>query len=156
EARALLAQRAGISLEDDSGPNVARLQLLEAVRWASEQYQHCLLESPLAENARRYLGERKLSGEMVRKFGLGFAPLSGDWLLQQANRQNVSQQTLEEVGLLAQRTSGAGWYDRFRDRIMFPIRDLRGQVLGFGGRILPSSPLSDRSPKYYNSAETPL
>src|SRR4029077_4596700 len=98
----------------------------------------------------------KLLGETVRKFGLGFAPLSGDWLLQQANRQSVSFQTLEEVGLLGQRTAGAGGYYRFRDRIMFPIRDGRGQVLGFGGRILPNPPLSDRAPKYYNSAETPL
>jgi DNA primase len=156
EARALLAQRAGIALDQEDNASAARLQMLEAVRWAAEQYQHCLLESPLAEQARRYLGERKLQGEMVRKFGLGFAPLSGDWLLQQASKQSIPFEILAEVGLLGQRSAGAGWYDRFRDRVMFPIRDGRGQTVGFGGRILPNSPLSDRAPKYYNSAETPL
>lgn len=63
---------------------------------------------------------------------------------------------MEKVGLIAQRDEGRGYYDRFRDRLIFPIRDARGQTVGFGGRILPSSPLSARGPKYYNSAETPL
>ncbi|HLW67546.1 MAG TPA: DNA primase [Gemmataceae bacterium] len=156
EARAMLAQRAGIALDQNDGANAVRLQMLDAVRWAAEQYQHCLLESPLAEQARRYLGERKLQGETVRKFGLGYAPLSGDWLLQQATKKSIPFKILQEVGLLGERSAGAGWYDRFRDRIMFPIRDGRGQTVGFGGRILPNSPLSGRPPKYYNSAETPL
>src|SRR5439155_23453167 len=59
-------------------------------------------------------------------------------------------------GLIAPRQTGNGFYDRFRDRVMFPIRDPRGQTVGFGGRILPTSPYATRAPKYYNSAETPL
>src|SRR5207253_8840008 len=92
--------------------------------------------------------------ETVRRFGLGYAPLSGEWLVQKAAGKAFD--VLETVGLLAPRTGGNGHYDRFRDRVMFPIRDPRGQTVGFGGRILPSSPLSAKGPKYYNSAATPL
>jgi DNA primase len=130
--------------------------MLEQMKWAAEQFQRCLLDSTLAEAARRYLGERQLTGETVRRFGLGYAPLSGEWLVQQAADAGMSLETLEKIGLIAPRTEGRGYYDRFRDRVMFPIRDARGQTVGFGGRILPSSSLSARAPKYYNSSETPL
>lgn len=131
--------------------------MLEAMRWAAEQFQQCLLDSPSADKARIYLGERKLSGETVRRFQLGFAPGLSEWLVQRALQAKVPIDILETVGLVAKRNEGrGGYYDRFRDRVMFPIRDPRGQVVGFGGRILPSSPLADRGPKYYNSSETPL
>jgi DNA primase len=158
EALELLARRAGISLENLSrkpqGPS--RASMLEVMGWAGEQFQKCLLESPLAEAARVYLGERKLGGETVRRFGLGFAPGSWDWLVQQAVSAKMPTELLETVGLIARRTEGRGWYDRFRDRIMFPIRDLPGRTVGFGGRFLPTSPDAERGPKYYNSSETPL
>ena len=64
--------------------------------------------------------------------------------------------SLQEVGLLGEREEGKGFYDRFRDRVIFPIRDVRGQTVGFGGRILPASPYATRNPKYYNSSDTPL
>jgi DNA primase len=158
EALELLARRAGIALEKrgDAQHNRSRALMLEVVKWAGEQFHQCLLDSALADAARRYLGERRLTGETVRRFGLGFAPLSGDWLLQRAQAARVATDLLENVGLIARRTEGNGYYDRFRDRILFPIRDARGQTVGFGGRILPSSPLSARAPKYYNSSGTPL
>jgi DNA primase len=158
EALELLARRAGIPLEKRSGdqPNSGRAVMLELVRWAAEQYHRCLLDSPLAEGARRYLGERGLSGETVRRFGLGFAPAGGEWLAERAGAAGLSDELLEKVGLLARRNEGGGYYDRFRDRVMFPVRDARGQPVGFGGRILPSSPLADRAPKYYNSSDSPL
>ncbi|MFL5339487.1 MAG: DNA primase [Gemmataceae bacterium] len=156
EARAMLAQRAGISLDDAEGPNVAKLAQLDAIRWAAEQYQMGLLDSPAAENARKYLGERKLLGETVRKFGLGYAPLNGDFLLERIRDTDIAVETLEEVGLIGKRQSGSGYYERFRNRIMFPVKNASGQIVGFGGRILPDSPLADRAPKYYNSADTPL
>ncbi len=126
------------------------------MRWAAEQFQACLLEAPEAEAARVYLGERKLTGETVRKFGLGFAPGNGNWLVKQAALARMSADLLEMVGLIAKRTEDQSTYDRFRDRVMFPIRDVQGRTVGFGGRILPSSPFADRAPKYYNSSETPL
>ncbi len=158
EALEQLARRAGISLDSlkKSPHDPGRALMLDVARWAAEQFQECLLESPLADNARLYLGQRKLLGETVRRFGLGFAPPLGDWLLQKAKADQVSLETLERVGLIAARDDGSGYYCRFRDRVMFPIRDVRGQTVGFGGRILPSSPSAERGPKYYNSAETPL
>lgn len=92
----------------------------------------------------------------MRRNQLGYAPLAGDWLVQQANEQDQPLDLLEKLGLIAPRTGGQGYYDRFRDRVMFPIRDPQGRVVGFGGRILPDSPLTGRAPKYYNSCDTPL
>lgn len=158
EALELLARRAGISLDrlkkSPHGPS--RALMLDVMRWASEQFQSCLLDSPLAESARIYLGERSLDGENVRRFGLGFAPALGNWLVENAAQAKLSAEMLETVGLIAKRNEGNGYYDRFRERVIFPIRDVRGQTVGFGGRILPSSPLVDKAPKYYNSSETPL
>ncbi|MBL8797733.1 MAG: DNA primase [Planctomycetia bacterium] len=158
EARELLARRAGISLEKivDSPQNRSRAYMLDVMRWADEQYQRCLHELQLAETARRYVAERHLEPETVRRFGLGFSPLSGDWLVQEAAKAKIVPDVLEQVGLIARRREGPGYFDRFRDRLMFPIRNVRGQTVGFGGRILPSSPFSSRAPKYYNSADTPL
>lgn len=158
EALELLARRAGISLESQSfskhGPSRARM--LDVLRWAAQQFQKCLLDDPAAENARKYLGERKLTGETVRGFGLGFAPAAGNWLLQQAGEASQSLELLEQVGLIAKRDDGSGHYGRFRDRVIFPIRDSRGDTVGFGGRILPSSPLSAQVAKYYNSSDTAI
>jgi DNA primase len=158
EARELLARRVGISLEKivDSPQSRSRAYMLDVMRWADEQYQRCLHELQLADAARRYVADRHLEPETVRRFGLGFAPLSGDWLVKEAAQAKIAADVLEQVGLIARRKEGPGHFDRFRDRLMFPIRNVRGQTVGFGGRILPSSPFSSRAPKYYNSADTPL
>ncbi len=157
EALRMLADRAGIKLDGKSSPeDETRSRLLRAMKWAEAKYQTCLMEGDSAEDARAYLGERRLSGANVRQFGLGFAPPAGDWLVRQAERDDVPADVLLEVGLIAKRDENRGHYDRFRDRVMFPIRDARGQTVGFGGRILPSSPYAARGPKYYNSSETPL
>jgi DNA primase len=159
EALELLARRAGIVLpkKGASPESRGRALLLDVVRWAAGQFQECLLNDPAAEAARRYtFSERGLEDETVRRFGVGFAPLSGAWLVQRAQEAGVDFKLLEKVGLVAPRLSGSGFYDRFRDRVMFPIRDARGHAVGFGGRILPSSPYKDRAPKYYNSSDTLL
>ncbi len=157
EARLILAQRAGIKLDADPSPrDQHRTRLLDAMRWAQAKYQHALLDDPAGEAARKYLGGRKLSGKTVRDFGLGFAPLAGDWLVRLAAADRVPSELLVEVGLTAPRQENRGFYDRFRDRVIFPIRDVRGQAIAFGGRIMPESPYAARAPKYYNSAETPL
>ncbi len=157
EAREILAKKAGIKLDEQPSPqDQARSRLLGVMRWAAEQYQRCLLDDPLGGAAVTYLAGRKLSGKTVRDFGLGFAPLAGDWLLHRAGVDRVPVELLVEVGLLGARMEGRGQYDRFRDRVMFPIRDVQGRAIGFGGRIMPESPLLPRAPKYYNSTETPL
>lgn len=156
EAREILARRAGINLEGNPAENVRRGKLLDAVKWADGVYQECLRNSPLGERARVYVGERKLNGPTVRAFGLGYAPSAGDWLVRAAHAAGTEMGLLHEVGLIGQREENRGYYDRFKDRVMFPIRDPRGQTVGFGGRILPDSPFAERGPKYYNSSETPL
>jgi DNA primase len=102
------------------------------------------------------LGDRKLLGETVRKFGMGYAPVAGDWLARQADKAPVPIETLLEAGLLGTSSYGSGYYDRFRDRVMFPIRNLRGETVGFGGRILPTSAFVSTAPKYYNSADSAI
>ncbi len=159
EALELLARKAGISFQkfEKSHQGPSKPAMLECMRWATGQFQGNLLQSPGAEAARNYLKERQLSDDSVQKFLLGFAPGLGDWLVQRAVKAKISLELLETVGLIAKRDDGRGnYYDRFRDRVMFPICDLRSQVVGFGGRILPSSPMAEKAPKYYNSAETPL
>ena len=157
EARAILASKVGIKLDEQISPqDHHRARLLEVMRWAQGKYAYQLLEGDIGESARKYLGERKLSGKTVRDFGLGFAPIDGDWLTRLAASERVPDEVLVEVGLTAPSQAGRGYYDRFRDRVMFPIKDVRGQVVGFGGRIMPNSPLLPRAPKYYNSAETTL
>ena len=157
ECLRMLADRAGIKLETVASPeDEVRSRLMRAMKWAEEKYRACLIDDSAAANARVYLGERKLAGATVRQFGLGFAPVTGDWLGQLAIREGIPADVLVEIGVIAVRDEHRGHYDRFRDRVMFPIRDVRGQTVGFGGRILPDSPLAARAPKYYNSAETPL
>lgn len=95
----------------------------------------------------QYLKQRGISGEIAKRFNLGYAPDAWDTLL----KAFKDTDTLFEAGLLVKKTEGQGFYDRFRDRIMFPIRDRRGRVIGFGGRVL-----AQQEPKYLNSPETIL
>jgi DNA primase len=156
EAMAILARRAGIRMDADSPQDTHKVRLFEVMRWAQAQYQRALLDDPIGSAAVSYIASRKLAGQSVRDFGLGFAPLEGDWLVKLAAREGVSNELLMEVGLIAARDEDRGFYDRFRDRVMFPIRDVQGRIVGFGGRILPDSPYAVRGPKYYNTSDTPL
>ena len=156
EAREILARRAGIDLSASPVEGIKRGIQLDAVKWAEEMFRECLLETPMGERARVYLGGRKLTGQSVRAFGLGYAPAAGDWLVGLAEAKRKDLAVLRDVGVVGDKKESNGYYDRFKDRVMFPIRDMRGQTVGFGGRILPDSPLADRGPKYYNSSETPL
>lgn len=100
-------------------------------------------------SAVNYLKQRGLSGEIAKKFNLGYAPDAWDALLKTFNKQT---ENLFAAGLIVKKTEGQIYYDRFRDRILFPIRDRRGRVIGFGGRVLTQQ----QEPKYLNSPETVL
>ena len=158
EALELLARRAGISLEKvrkmPSGPD--RSAMLDVLRWAQEQFARNLLDDPGAEPARAYLTERGLAWETVEAWGLGYAPDSWEWLSSRAVNDGRSLDLLEIVALVGKKADKPGYYDRFRDRVIFPIRDPRGQVVGFGGRVLPTAAEGNTGPKYYNTAETPV
>jgi DNA primase len=156
EARAILAKRAGIRLDDDSPQDDRRAQLIDLMRWAQKKYQDYYFEDPAADAARTYVGERKIAGTLVRQFGIGFSPVEGNWLAKEAGREGIDCELLVELGLLLPRDEGRGYFDRFRERVMFPVRDTQGRVIAFGGRILPSSHLAARQGKYINSPTTPL
>lgn len=155
EALELLARRANIELKPgDRQAAQNRTRLLDLMKWAEGQYRLELLEAA-GTAARRYLlEERRLSMETLERYGLGYAPAEWDWLARRAGAK-WDADLLVTVGLCGRRADHS-LYDRFRDRIMFPIRDGRGQTVGFGGRILPGSAKAQDGPKYYNSADTPL
>ncbi|MEM1304078.1 MAG: DNA primase, partial [Planctomycetota bacterium] len=161
EALEMLAERAGVELKPLRGPKPAagsaddKRTLLAAVAWAEEQYHRCLQQEAIAEAARQYLAERGVSSGSVSRFRLGFAPNDWSWLIQQASGTGFTPAVLDRVGLILKRQQGDGWYDRFRGRVMFPIRDPQSRPIAFGGRVLPEL-ADDRSAKYVNSPETPL
>ncbi|UCE76376.1 MAG: DNA primase [Gammaproteobacteria bacterium] len=117
---------------------------------ADRFYRTQLREHAQAARAVDYLKNRGLSGEIAARFGLGYAPPGWDALLNHLGSDTHAQTLALELGLLVRRDDGRV-YDRFRDRIMFPIRDRRGRTIGFGGRVL-----GDEKPKYMNSPESPV
>ena len=151
EAVEELATSVGLEMPDtiafQQGPDNRPLYDLmeEAADWYSAQ----LSQHPDANRATEYLKQRGLSGEIARDFRMGFAPPGWNNLMEQLGNSPDRLRLLEKAGLLS---SGKGrQYDRFRDRIIFPIRDTRGRVVGFGGRVM-----GDDTPKYLNSPETPI
>jgi DNA primase len=155
EAVEVLADRYGVELErEQEDPRAEarrqrRRRLEQLLDRAAAYYSNYLWESKEAAKAREYLGERGLREEVLRAFGVGYAPSAWDTILIRGQQAGFSVEELRAVGL-AQRGRSGGEYDRFRERIMFPIRDRRGRVLGFGGRAMRS----DQGAKYVNTAET--
>jgi DNA primase len=129
-----------------------RSRLIEAHRLAADFYAGQLVDSPDALLARRFLSERGFDKDAAETFGVGFAPQAGDALLRHLRQKGFSDEELGTAGLVAQ--SGRGPYDRFRRRLLWPIRDVSGEVLGFGARRLSDD---DRvQAKYLNTPETPI
>lgn len=157
EAVKAIAEKCGVPLPElvESRETEEREQqrgdLLEINRWAAEFFESRLLESADGKPALEYLAGRGISEETRRRFRLGYAPNSWDALGNHLRDRGVSRARIEQSGLVAQRDSGAGYYDRFRGRLIFPITDAQGRIVAFGGRIL-----ADGEPKYLNSPETAL
>jgi DNA primase len=156
EALEQLADRAGITLPRGRGglPADEKASLRSVMAWAAERFRDCLRSSPEAGPARDYLRGRGLSPETIERFQLGFAPQSWDWLLRQAAAAGMGRDELAKAGLAIERDDRSGHYDRFRGRVIFPIRDPQGRCVAFGGRVLPGE--RPDSAKYINSPETPL
>ncbi|MBK1720143.1 DNA primase [Thiocystis violacea] len=147
-----LARHAGLEVPSDgevvrTGPDHG--PLFELMRQAADFYRQQLREPAQAARAVEYLKERGFTGEMAARFEIGFAPARGDPLLNRFGTSAATIGRLLDCGLIAEQDGRR--YDRFRDRVMFPIRDRRGRIIGFGGRIL-----GDGKPKYLNSPETPI
>lgn len=153
EAIEYLAQQQGMEVPREQDHDDARHKQRQEVHGildrAARYYQEQLRSHPAAGQARDYLKGRGLTGLIAQRFGLGYAPPGWDNLLKALGEAPGERQLLIEAGMLVQKEGQDRYYDRFRERIMFPIRDIRGRVIAFGGRVL-----TDEKPKYLNSPET--
>src|ERR1700681_2649621 len=151
EAVADLAQRAGLELprEAQAPRDPGTADLHDVMALAARFFEQNLADNP---RARTYVAARGIDAKTTSDFVLGYAPDAWDTLLRRVGTHDDERRRLLHVGLIVERCEGAaGFYDRFRDRLMFPIRDSRGRVIGFGGRVIDQG-----EPKYLNSPETPL
>ncbi len=157
EAVESLARTAGLEVpREDASPkrkqqDRRQKSLYDILEKAGAYYSKQLKEHPQRQVAVRYLQNRGLSGNIARKFGMGYAPPGWDNLLLKLGLNEEDRQLLVDSGLVIEREEDKRQYDRFRQRIMFPILDTRGRAIGFGGRVL-----DDSKPKYLNSPETPV
>ena len=152
QAVRILAERAGISVNElkvhDKAKDDLRDKLLRINEAAAAYYQHLLLHTPAGEKARDYLSQRGLSQQSIENFQLGFSKDSYDDLQRYLLAEGYKEQDMLGAGLIIERDTG-GYYDRFRNRIMFPIRDIHDDVIAFGARAM-----DDSTAKYINSPQT--
>ncbi|HOV06252.1 MAG TPA: DNA primase [Anaerolineaceae bacterium] len=155
EALKYLAQKAGVTLEPLTPERKEQEDQFEVLRGILEEsvkfYQHQLLKTPSGKPAFDYLINRGINEASIEKFELGYAPDAYEALLGYLNGKGHSLEQLAEAGLVNERDNGS-YYDKFRNRIMFPIRDAAGKMTGFGARILNPTDV----PKFLNSPQTPL
>ena len=155
EAVQALAQRAGISLPQADGSEEAkreqsRRSRLLAINKEAAKYFYYQLRAKQGEAGYRYLRERMLTDETIHRFGLGFANKTSDDLVRYLKSRGFSEDLIREAGL-CNTDEKHGMYDKFWNRVMFPIEDINHRVIGFGGRVM-----GDGKPKYLNSPETPI
>ena len=151
EALRLLAQKAGVTLSTKAEPKAKEKERLYQVNQAAAQYFHdSLIQSPESEKARSYVASRGLSIKTVTEFQLGVSPNKWEALKQHLLDTGYTEAELSAAGLVIE-SEGGETHDRFRNRLMFPICDIRGRVIGFGARAL-----DDSMPKYLNSPQTPI
>lgn len=153
EAVKFLAQRAGMEMPEntyDDSLSKLRMRIYEANREAA-RFFHATLLSQRGQNGLNYLRGRALSDHTIRHFGLGFADDDWNSLCNHLKNKGFSEYEIYSANLAFKRKNGNGIYDRFVNRVMFPIIDLRGNVIAFGGRIM-----TDEKPKYLNTSDTPV
>ena len=157
EALKMLAMRAGVVLvREDPRISSERSRLYDVNEAAAVMFQYVLSQTPAAQE---YALGRGLTEETIKKFRIGFSPQSWDFLLKNLIKKGFTKEEIERAGLAIQSQDGSSWYDRFRSRIMFPITDFNGRVIGFGGRIFMPDPKQATSTdkteaKYINTPQT--
>jgi DNA primase len=155
EALRFLADRAGVTLESFTPERKAAEDQFDRLRELLEEavkfFQFQLLKTPAGQNALDFLTRRGVKPETIQAFGLGYAPASYDSMTDHFGSKGFSSDELFQVGLVVERESG-GYYDKYRNRVMFPIRDAAGKMAGFGARILDPNDI----PKFLNSPQTAL
>ena len=140
EALETLTKRAGLEMPTFTGRRqesaVAKTDVLDVLTWAENEFHRCLLDSQMAAPAREYLKERGFNDETIAKFKLGFAPPDGQWIIARG-RGKFSLEPMENARLIKKSDEGDGYYQFFRNRVLFPIRNDKGRCVSFGGRVLP-------------------
>lgn len=159
DALTLLAERAGVTLPkyERSEPGAEKEnkeRLYDALELATKFYEKQLWDGPGKEKILQYLRERGLSDESIKKFRLGYAPSGWRHTADFLTSKGFTAEILEHVGLLLKKENGPGHYDRFRDRILFPIFDILGRVIGYSARVAPGG--DESQAKYINTPETPI
>lgn len=157
EAAKILAEKAGIPLpvSEYQGKEKNETELLYQVNeWALEFFRNALWNTPDGKKAEAYIRNRGFDSSIIEKFQIGYAANQWDRLLKQGEKRGFSPELLYRAGLVVPRKEGKGYYDRFRDRLMFPLLNPTGRVVGFAGRILGEA--SPHVPKYMNTPETPI
>jgi len=152
----MLADRAGMELnleEGGEGSGADKRQLFQIHEGVALLYHRILMEHESGEAGRAYLATRALKPETIKEFQVGFAPDRFDSLEKWAQQKKIPFELMEQAGLMIKSDKRSGYYDRFRNRLMFPIRDEAGRVIGFSGRAIVKD---EKSGKYVNSPETPL
>ena len=157
EAIELVAKRTGIDISRFTEKKELNTPLedsrTETLRWAAKFFQRTLESQPGKIGNDYLVSQRALSDKTIKTFSLGYAPDSWDSLVQEAKRAGIAQKHLIDLGLITQNKQKNSWYDTFRNRVIFPVFSVGGQVVGFGGRTLVDDP---QTPKYLNSPESQL
>jgi DNA primase len=156
DAMRTLGEKAGIAMPRFEGGGARageRQLLLDAQSAAGAHFQKNLLDERIGQPARDYLAKRGFNAQTIQSFQIGYAPEGWDGLLSSPLLKKFAPEQLLAAGLVKQRQSEGGFYDTFRNRLMFPIRDEQGRIIAFGGRVMPGS---EDPAKYLNSPETPL
>lgn len=152
----LLAEKSGIQIpvyQKDDQQSKETETLYQTNQFAVEFFQGCLYHSDEGGKALAYLLGRKFDRQIIKHFQIGYAPDSWDRLLQEAGKASIRPENLRKAGLAVSKKEGEGYYDRFRNRLMFPIFNPSGRIVGFGGRKLKEE---DPGPKYLNTPETQI
>ena len=159
EALRHLARKAGVTLSaEDAKASTERQTLIAANTMAAKYWHQVLLKAPQAEVARQYVAKRGLSQETLEDFLIGFSPDSWDATLNVLKERQFTEEQLQKAGLVTKSEKTKGFFDRFRGRLMFPIRDAQGNVVGFTARVMPGPDGKDPKDeaKYINTTETPV
>ncbi|MBM7623196.1 DNA primase [Sporohalobacter salinus] len=155
EAVEILAQRIGLSMpknkESTNRQSTTKSEIYEIHNWAVKFFNYLLTETKQGSKAYEYLRQRGFKDEIIDKFQLGYAPDGWRALFDFLRKKGYSAKRIQQSGLIIPQKKGKGYYDRFRNRVIFTINNLRGQTIGFGGRVLDGS-----HPKYLNSPQTPV
>jgi DNA primase len=147
EALRYLAKKAGIEIPVIKGPKTDFEEIYNSLTMAKTFYHQQLLDKKIGNKALKYLNSRGIPDEIIKAFGIGYAPDSWDGLLNYAQARDTKGSTLEKAGLVSKKQ---GLYDRFRNRIIIPINNISGKPVAFGARVMPG----EEGPKYINSPET--